>query len=138
PEDYEQLCQAVPALVGIKVANEPPWYAELHRRVPGISMFVTGHHLATGLRAGGSGAYSNVACLHPAAAKRWNEQMNTDYEAALVLEKKIIGFLDGFILPLRAKGGYSNQALDKLLAAIGGWSKAGLRLRWPYSDLDAS
>jgi len=138
PEDFEQLSQAVPALVGVKVANEPQWYAELHRRVPGISMFVTGHHLATGLRAGGSGAYSNVACLHPAAAKRWNELMSSDYDAALVLEKKIIGFLDEFILPLRANGGYSNQALDKLLAAIGGWSKAGLRLRWPYRAVDAS
>jgi 4-hydroxy-tetrahydrodipicolinate synthase len=138
PEDYEQLSQAVPALVGIKVANELPWYAELRRRVPGISMFVTGHHLASGLRAGGSGAYSNVACLNPAAVKRWNDLMSTDFAAALVLEKKIVGFLDEFILPLRARGGYSNQALDKLLAAIGGWSKAGLRLRWPYRAVDAS
>ena len=138
PVDYEQIAAAVPALVGVKVANEPAWYAELRRRVPGISIFVTGHHLASGMRAGGSGAYSNVACLHPAAAKRWNELMSTDYEAALALEKKIVGFLDEWVLPLRAKGGYSNQALDKLLAAIGGWSKAGLRLRWPYRGCDES
>ena len=138
PEEYEQLCRAVPALVGVKVANEPLWYADLRRRVPGISMFVTGHHLASGMKAGGSGAYSNVACLHPVAAKRWNELMSTDSDAALALEKKIVGFLDEFVLPLRAKGGYSNQALDKLLAAIGGWSKAGLRLRWPYRAVEES
>jgi 4-hydroxy-tetrahydrodipicolinate synthase len=136
PQDYEQLCQAVPALVGLKVANEPSWYAELRRRVPGISMFVTGHHLASGIKAGGSGAYSNVACLHPAAAKRWNDLMSTDYDAALALERKVIAFLDDFVLPLRAKGEYSNQAADKLLAAIGGWSTAGLRLRWPYRAVD--
>jgi len=138
PEDFEQISQAVPSLVGVKVANEPKWYAELRRRVPGISIFVTGHHLASGMLAGGSGAYSNVACLHPVAAKRWNQQMSTDMDAALALEKKIVGFLDEFILPLRAQGGYSNQALDKLLAAIGGWSKAGLRLRWPYRAVDES
>src|ERR1035437_1285203 len=138
PEDYEQLCRAVPTLVGVKVANEPLWYADLRRRVPGISIFVTGHHLASGMKAGGSGAYSNVACLHPVAAKRWNELMSTDYAAALALEKKIVGFLDEFILPLPAKGESSNQAVDKLLAAIGGWSKAGLRLRWPYRAVEES
>jgi len=132
PDDYAQLSAAVPALVGVKVAGEPQWYSELHRSVPGVSMFVTGHQLATGMRFGASGAYSNVACLHPAGAKRWNQLMGTDYDAALALEGKIRGFLDGYILPFRAEGGYSNQALDKLLAAIGGWSAAGTRLRWPY------
>ncbi len=138
PEDYEQLSQAVPSLVGVKVANEAPWYADLRRRVPGISMFVTGHQLATGVKVGASGSYSNVACLHPAAAKRWNELMTTDYAAALALEGAIQSFFNEWVLPLRAKGGYSNQALDKLLAAIGGWSKAGLRLRWPYRAVDAN
>jgi dihydrodipicolinate synthase/N-acetylneuraminate lyase len=90
------------------------------------------------MRAGGSGAYSNVACLHPVAAKRWNDLISTDFDAGLALEKKIVGFLDEYVLPLRAKGGYSNQALDKLLAAVGGWSKAGLRLRWPYRAVDES
>jgi len=138
PEDYAQLSAAVPALVGVKVAGEPQWYAELHRRVPGISMFVTGHQLATGMRFGASGAYSNVACLHPVGAKRWNLLMRTDYGAALALEGKLRGFLDDYILPFRAEGGYSNQALDKLLAAIGGWSAAGTRLRWPYRSIDES
>ena len=138
PEEYEQIAAALPSLVGVKVANEAVWYADLRRRVPGISIFVTGHNLASGMKAGGSGAYSNVACLHPVAAKRWNDLISTDFDAGLALEKKIVGFLDGYVLPLRAKGGYSNQALDKLLAAIGGWSKAGLRLRWPYRGVDES
>ena len=138
PPDYAELAAATPSLVGVKVANEPAWYAELRRHVPQLSIFVTGHHLASGLKAGGSGAYSNLACLHPAASKRWNDQMDSDLGAALALEYKIVHFFEEHILPLRSKGGFSNQALDKLLAAIGGWSAVGLRLRWPYRAVDAS
>ena len=101
-------------------------------------MFVTGHQLATGVRVGASGAYSNVACLHPVGAKRWNQLMGTDYDAALALEGKIQGFFNEWILPLRDEGGYSNMALDKLLAAIGGWATGGTRLRWPYRGVDES
>jgi len=108
----------------------------LHRLAPGLSMFVGGHHLATGIRFGAAGAYSNVACLHPVGAKRWNQLMSTDYDASLALEKKILSFLEEFIVPFRVKGGHSNQALDKLMATIGGWSGCGTRLRWPYRGVD--
>jgi hypothetical protein len=40
------------------------------------------------------------------------------------------------ILPFREQGGYSNTALDKLLAATGGWADVGTRLRWPYRSID--
>jgi 4-hydroxy-tetrahydrodipicolinate synthase len=138
PADYAELCAAVPSIVGVKVAGEAPWYAELHRYAPGLSMFVAGHHLATGMKAGALGAYSNVACLHPVGAKRWNQLMATDYDAALALEAKILGFLEEFIIPFRQKGGHSNQALDKLMAAVGNWSAVGTRLRWPYRGIDES
>ncbi len=138
PDEYAQLVEAAPAVVGAKVANDAQWYAELHRRVPGISMFVAGHQLATGMLVGASGAYSNVACLHPVGAKRWNELMETDSDAALALEARIQAFLDEFIVPFRSRGGHSNQALDKLMAAIGGWSAAGTRLRWPYRGIEES
>ena len=101
-------------------------------------MFVPGHQLATGVPLGATGSYSNVACLHPVAAKRWNEQMATDYDAALALEGKIQNFLEECIVPFRDRGGHSNQALDKLMAAVGGWSAAGTRLRWPYRGIDES
>jgi dihydrodipicolinate synthase/N-acetylneuraminate lyase len=138
PPDYAEICAAVPQLIGIKVAGPEPWYAEIHQRVPRISMFVTGHQLASGCRVGASGSYSNVACLHPGGAKHWNELMKTDLEAALEIEARIQGFLDTHILPFRNREGYSNQALDKLLAAIGGWSNVGTRLRWPYKWLERS
>ncbi len=138
PDDYKQLAEALPALVGMKVAGEPQWYAELHRCAPGLSMFVPGHQLATGVRLGATGSYSNVACLNPVAAKLWNNQMSTNYDAALALEGKIQDFLNECIVPFRDQGGHSNQALDKLMAAIGGWSAAGTRLRWPYRGIDES
>jgi hypothetical protein len=64
--------------------------------------------------------------------------MPADYDAALALERKLTGFLEECILPFRTKGGHSNQALDKFMAAIGGWSAAGTRLRWPYRGVDES
>jgi dihydrodipicolinate synthase/N-acetylneuraminate lyase len=131
PGEYAQLSEAVPGLVGVKVVGDARWYAELHRLAPRLSIFVPGHQLATGIRSGASGAYSNVACLQPEGAKRWNQLMSRDYDAALALEARIGEFLEEFVLPLK-KSGYSNQALDKLLAAVGGWSRAGTRLRWPY------
>jgi 4-hydroxy-tetrahydrodipicolinate synthase len=138
PDEYAQLSASVPALIGVKVAGEPSWYAELHRCAHGLSMFVAGHQLATGMRVGASGAYSNVACLHPVAAKRWNRRMDTDYAAAVTLEGAVCNFLEEFIVPFRNKGGHSNQALDKLMAAVGGWSVAGTRLRWPYRGIEES
>ena len=39
------------------------------------------------------------------------------------------------ILPV-ANAGYTNAALDKLLASIGGWADVGTRLRAPYRSID--
>ncbi len=136
PEEYGQLANAVPALVGVKVAADLDWYAHFKTHAPGLSLFVPGHQLATGVKTGATGSYSNIACLHPKGAKRWNERMHTDYSAALATETRIASFLQRYLLPLRDQHGYSNQALDKLLAAIGGWSTAGTRLRWPYRWID--
>jgi dihydrodipicolinate synthase/N-acetylneuraminate lyase len=135
PEEYAHLAEAVPGLVGVKVVGEAMWYAELRRLAPRLSIFVPGHQLATGIRSGASGSYSNVACLHPVGAKRWNQLMSRDYGAALALEVRIGEFLEEFVSPWK-RSGYSNQALDKLLAAVGGWSRAGTRLRWPYRWID--
>ena len=53
--------------------------------------------------------------------------MKADMEAALNLESRIKKFINDHI-PKE----YPNPAKDKLLAEIGGWSKIGTRLRWPY------
>lgn len=114
------------------------WYARMAAALGDrLAVFVAGHTLASGRRLGAAGSYSNVACLNPAGAVRWYRLMDDDPEAALDLESRLRRFLDRHIAPLAAAG-YSDPALDKTLAAVGGWAPIGTRLRWPYRWLDES
>jgi len=133
PQDFETLSTAVPQLIGIKVADaDAQWYASMRQYASNLSVFVPGHHLATGFREKvGAGAYSNVACISPTAAQQWWEIMQTDIDKALNIEQRINDFFAEAIVPYK-NAGYSNPALDKLLAAVGGWATVGTRLRWPY------
>jgi 4-hydroxy-tetrahydrodipicolinate synthase len=133
PAQIGRLRAAVPGLIGVKVADgDAAWYAEMRDHCQGLAVFVPGHHLATGIANGAAGAYSNMACLSPAGSQRWHQQMLADLPAALELEQRIRRFLDEQIMPFGIRDGFSNPALDKLLAAIGGWADVGTRLRWPY------
>lgn len=135
PAEFGRLRAAVPSLLGVKVAGgDSAWYREMRAHMEGLSVFVPGHHLATGMREGAHGAYSNVACIHPGAAQRWYDLMASDLAAALVIEAQIQAFFAKHIVPL-SQSGYSNPALDKFLAAMGGWADLGTRLRWPYRFL---
>jgi dihydrodipicolinate synthase/N-acetylneuraminate lyase len=137
PEEFVTLAERCPSLAGVKVAGgDDSWYRAMTPMFQRLSVFIPGHQLATGVRLGASGAYSNVACLSPSGAVRWEQQMARDMPAALELETRILTFMHEHILPLRDAAGYSNQALDKLLAAIGGWAPIGTRLRWPYRWID--
>jgi dihydrodipicolinate synthase/N-acetylneuraminate lyase len=138
PDELGRLVRAVPAVAGIKLADgDDAWYAAAKRHLSGTALFVPGHHLATGMRHGvAAGAFSNVACLSPAGAQAWTDRMATDIEGALDLERRICRFMDQHVVPFRAQHGYSNAALDKLLAAIGGWGPVGTRLRRPYRWID--
>jgi len=139
PEEFYQLKEARINLVGCKVGGgDAQWYAAMKKWAPDLSVFVPGHHLATGISLGAHGAYSNVACLHPVAAQQWYELMLFDLPRALNLEKWIQLFMSQHIAPYISNKGYSNQAADKLLAAIGGWANVGTRLRWPYQGIDES
>jgi 4-hydroxy-tetrahydrodipicolinate synthase len=126
------LAARVPELIGIKVADgNPSWYGALRAHLGGLAVFVPGHHLASGLLQGAHGSYSNVACLSPRGAVRWHRLAASDPLAALDVERRIVDFLQVSAVPLAAEG-YSNPALDKFLAAVGGWADVGTRLRWPY------
>ncbi len=139
PEEFYQVKEAGIDLVGCKTAGgDAAWYAAMKKWAPELSLFIPGHHLATGVSLGAHGAYSNVACLHPAAAQQWYELMLTDMPRALNLEKWIQLFMSQHIQPYISTKGYSNQAADKLLAAIGGWANVGTCLRWPYQGIDES
>ncbi len=71
PAQIGALKQAVPALVGVKVAGgDASWYSEMRNYSSNLSVFIPGHHLATGFSEGASGAYSNVACLHLVGSQR--------------------------------------------------------------------
>jgi dihydrodipicolinate synthase/N-acetylneuraminate lyase len=137
PAQIGRLHAAVPEMIGVKVADGgDEWYAELRVHCGGLAVFVPGHHLATGIANGAAGSYSNVACLSPAGAQRWYDQMQADLPGALELEARIRRFMDAEIAPLIVQEGYPNGALDKLLAAMGGWADVGTRLRWPYRWLE--
>ncbi|WP_417310991.1 dihydrodipicolinate synthase family protein [Devosia sp.] len=111
------------------------FFAEARQHLSHLAVFVPGHHLATGQREGvAAGAFSNVACLSPRGAQRWTDLMATDLAAALEIETRLRAFITGHIMPF-AEAGYSNAALDKLLAAIGGWANVGTRLRAPYRSI---
>jgi 4-hydroxy-tetrahydrodipicolinate synthase len=136
PADFRRLKDAIPSLIGTKVAGgDAQWYREMRVQAHDLSVFVPGHFLATGVKEGvGAGAYSNVACLSPAGAQRWWQLMQTDIDKALEIQQRILQFFDQCIVPFK-QAGYSNPALDKFLAAIGGWGNIGTRLRWPYRSI---
>jgi dihydrodipicolinate synthase/N-acetylneuraminate lyase len=134
PEQLGALARAFPGLVGVKVAGNDAYYSRLHAAAPHLSIFAPGHELAHARRLGAVGSYSNVACLAPAGALAWEEQMDRDPVAAEALGDRIMAFFDDYIAPLKAQG-YSNTALDKALAAVGGWAPIGTRARWPYNSV---
>ncbi|MGH2644961.1 MAG: dihydrodipicolinate synthase family protein, partial [Chitinophagaceae bacterium] len=134
PSDFAELSAVFPQLIGLKVAPVGShWYEEMRNHSSGLAVFLPGHWLATGVRERvAAGSYSNVACLSPAGAQWWWRLIKTDLMAAIEVESRIQQLFSQCIEPF-IKIGYSNPALDKFLAAVGGWSPIGTRLRWPYN-----
>lgn len=137
PKEYLKFKNVVPELIGIKVlSGDLQWVEDMKKYASHLSVFVPGHFLASGVKNQiASGAYSNVACINPIAAQKWWELMQTDIDAALQIQDNILQFFAECIVPFQ-KTGYSNPALDKFLAAVGGWADIGTRLRWPYKSID--
>ncbi len=134
PREWTALRRHVPTLIGVKVGDETPgFYAAMRRDAEALAVFVPGHHLATGLRHGAHGSYSNLACLSPAAARRFYELASEDLDAALALERRIRELFAEHLEPLLA--GYCDAAVDKLLAVLGGWAPLTTELRWPYRGI---
>lgn len=139
PEDYLKFRTAVPSLIGLKVlSKDAAWNEEMKMYASHLSVFVPGHFLASGVKAGiAAGAYSNVACINPSAAQYLWKLMHTDLDEALRIEKNILEFFKRCIAPYQ-KQQYSNPALDKFLAAVGGCIQIPTRLRWPYKWISES
>ena len=134
PAQLVGLARDLPGLVGVKVAGDDDYYSQLHAAAPQLLVFAPGHELAHARQLGAAGSYSNIACLAPAGALAWERQMTEDPPAADALGRRIVAFFEHYIGPLKAQG-YSNTALDKTLAAIGGWALVGTRVRWPYASV---
>jgi len=137
PSALAGLRNVVPSLIGVKLASgDASWFAEMRSLDIDTSVFVPGHLLATGVRERvASGAYSNVACFSPRGSQAWWRMMSVDLDQALGVQERILQFFATCIVPFK-NAGYSNPALDKFLAAVGGWGNVGTRLRWPYKWID--
>jgi dihydrodipicolinate synthase/N-acetylneuraminate lyase len=136
PELLGRLAVRAPSLIGIKTAGgDDAWYAEMRRHLSRLSVFVPGHLLASGVARGAAGAYSNVACLNPAAAQRWTDLMWRDLPAALEVEARLRRFMSEHIAPFITEQKYCNAACDRFMALLGGWADVGPRMRWPYRSI---
>lgn len=139
PEDFYEIKQVGIPLVGCKLGGgDETWYKKMKTLNPELSLFTPGHRLATGISLGASGSYSNVACINPKAAQVWYQSMLTDMGSALEMQGRIQSFIIDHIVPYITQKNYSDQAVDKFMAAIGGWCNTGTRLRWPYKWIDES
>ena len=87
PQQVGFLSRTIPALIGLKTAGgNEQWYSEMREHLSDVSVFIPGHMLASGMRLGARGSYSNVACLNPAATQKWTDLMSYDLPAALEIE----------------------------------------------------
>lgn len=139
PAEFQRISDRYDQIIGIKTgAGDSGWYEECRSLQPGLSVFVPGHKLATGIKEGVAvGSYSNMACLHPNATRQWYDIILDNIEEGLRIEQKIQAFFEQFILPL-SKSGYSDAALDKFLWSLRGRKHTQPRLRWPYQGIDPS
>jgi dihydrodipicolinate synthase/N-acetylneuraminate lyase len=121
PHLLRALASAVPTLIGLKTAGgDAAWFEEATKS--GLAIFVPGHFLASMSLLGAHGSYSNVAALSPNGSVRYADDLD--------VERRIAEFFALHVAPLQ-KAGLSNPALDKFLAAVGGWADVGTRVRWP-------
>ncbi len=138
PNEWKILKENVPTLQGVKVFDyncDESWYEIMRQNSDNLSVFIPGHHLATGIRMGANGAYSNMACLNPFAAQKWFVMTQTDFSAALELETRINQFMSELIAPFITKYHFPNHACDRFMAMVGGWADVGSKLRWPYKSI---
>jgi dihydrodipicolinate synthase/N-acetylneuraminate lyase len=137
PEEWRVLSDRVTGIAGMKVAGgDDAWYAAMRPLFERLSVFIPGHTLAAGVARGAHGAYSNVACLSPAGARRWYDLCRCDLPAAQALGARVSAFWLAQIAPIISRDGLSPVAADKAAAVAGGWLPGfTTRVRWPYRSV---
>lgn len=130
PAELADLAREVPALVGLKCeGGDGAWYLAMRPVLDRLSVFIPGHHYASGTAAGAHGSYSNMACLSPHAAVRWTRMAP---DAARELENRIATFNAEAIAPILARG-LPGFTCDKAMAAAGGWAQIDTAMLWPQT-----
>lgn len=129
PAALAEIAREIPTLVGLKCGGgAADWYREMEPLFDRLSVFIPGHHYATGRKLGAHGSYSNMACLSPRGAVRWAAEPQ---DGQLATEARIAAFLNEAIEPLIARG-LPGFACDKAMAAAGGWTSISPELMWPH------
>ncbi len=130
PSELITVAQDTPTLVGLKCGGgDAEWYRQISPLLDRLSVFIPGHHYASGKSQGAHGSYSNIACLSPAGAVHWARISNAE---AIALEARVAAFMGDAIQPLLDRG-LPGFACDKALAAAGGWVRIRPALMWPYT-----
>ncbi len=82
PAEIGRLAQQVPALVGVKVADgDEAWYAAMKRHAGRLSIFVPGHHLATGISPAPTGPIPTWPACTRKRPSGWCDQIKSDLPA---------------------------------------------------------
>ena len=138
PAEWNRIASSVKGVAGIKVAGgDEKWHAAMRPVAERLSVFVAGIRLASGMIHGcASGSYSNVACLSPKGASQWGALIREDPNKALEREERIQAVFKTALAPHRER--FSHAALDKALAAAGGWTPIAPAVRWPLSSISFS
>ena len=138
PSEWARLASEVDGIIGVKVAGgDAAWHVEMKHAANQLSVFVAGIRLASGMIHGcARGSYSNLACLSPCGAIRWGRSILKEPEIALAQEAQILEVFKSALKPIR--GRFSNTAIDKALAAAGGWADGSPTVRWPLASIPQS
>lgn len=129
PLELAAVAREAPTLIGLKCGGgSVDWYRQMRPVLDRLSVFIPGHHYASGTAQGAHGSYSNMACLSPTGAVRWAERPGAE---ALALEERIARFMAQAIEPLLTRG-LPGFACDKAMAAAGGWVQITAHLMWPH------
>ncbi|MFT4540074.1 MAG: 4-hydroxy-tetrahydrodipicolinate synthase [Planctomycetota bacterium] len=134
PKACRSIRESIPTVIGARIGlGTEQWYEEWHKEVEGMSIFVPGHHHVTGKARGADGSCSNIAWMSPKGVLEINELCDGQMPKATDIESRVQCFLITNVLPFQIEECYSSEALDKLLAAAGGWMNGNARLRSPQA-----
>ena len=132
-EDYRQLKERVPTLIGTKLPrDEPLWFTNVCRLVPELSHFCGEYAFVANFAGGARGTYSWLAVTNPAVALNWYRACaEGDFNEATRIQRLV----NRFKLEVKTTWqGASDAAVNKADAMINPNIRCGLQVRAPYTS----